>query len=120
HAPPGDASVDVLCVGAYRAGSTWQYNVAASLVERHRGGRRLGFVQGGDYPAADPHPWRALKSHDGHDAFASALRGGAVALYAYRDLRDVAYSLVHLHGLPFETAHGTHRLLHACLSNDAF
>src|SRR5439155_472456 len=51
---------------------------------------------------------------------ASALRGGAVALYAYRDLRDVAYSLVHLHGLPFETAHGTHRLLHACLSNDAF
>src|SRR5262249_45116731 len=120
HDPPGDASMDVLCVGAYRAGSTWQYNVAASLIERHRGGGRLGFVQGDDYAAAE-HPWRALKSHDGHDAFASGRGGGtALALYASRALRDVAFSLAPLHGLPFETVHDVHRLLHTCLRNDDF
>lgn len=46
--------------------------------------------------------------------------GGALTLYAYRDLRDVAFSLAHLHGLPFQTIYDEHRMLHVCLDNDAF
>ena len=41
--------MDVLCVGMYRSGSTWQYDVVSRLLERHRGGRRLGFVTGAEY-----------------------------------------------------------------------
>jgi hypothetical protein len=113
--------MDVLCVGMYRAGSTWQYDVAAHLVERHRGGLRVGFVPGDVYalPAGDG--WRALKSHDAHRAFAAALRSGrAVALYCYRDLRDVAFSLAHKFGGTFEEIVGRQGWLARCLDNDAF
>ncbi len=65
----------VLCVGMYRAGSTWQYDVVASLVERYRGGRRLGFIRGEEFALLeDTDAWQVLKSHDAHPAFACALR----------------------------------------------
>src|SRR5262245_31853587 len=112
--------MDVLCVGMYRAGSTWQYDVAARLVER-RGGRRLGFVVGEVYTPPAAGPWRVLKSHDAHPAFAAALRAGrAAALYCYRDLRDVAFSLVHKLGGTFEDVIGRQKWLERCLVNDAF
>ena len=34
----GSGDMDVLCVGMYRACSTWQYEVTAHLTERHRRG----------------------------------------------------------------------------------
>jgi hypothetical protein len=114
--------MDVLCVGMYRSGSTWQYDVVSHLLEA-RGGRRLGFVPGEEY--ADRHEeadgWRILKAHDRHPAFAEALAAGrAVAVYSYRDLRDVAYSLLHKFGALFEEVIERRHRLHLCLDNDAF
>jgi hypothetical protein len=114
----------VLCVGMYRACSTWQYEVASHLLERHRGAQRLGYVQGDEFAALERRwrhrvdDWAVLKSHDEHPAFVEALeRGRALAVYSYRDLRDVAFSLAHKRGTTLE---GIVRLgmLHQTLAND--
>ncbi len=115
--------MDVFCVGMYRAGSTWQYDVASQLLERHRAAQRLGFVTGDHYsPPSDPAPaWRILKAHDAHPAFSDMLqRRQALALYCYRDLRDVCFSLMHKFGASFAEVVERRRLLHLCLDNDAF
>jgi hypothetical protein len=115
--------MDVLCVGMYRSGSTWQYDVVGRMLER-RGGRRLGFVPGEDHaglPREGAGDWRVLKAHDRHPAFAAALaEGRAVAVYSFRDLRDVAYSLLHKFGGSLEEVIERKHLLHLCLDNDAF
>src|SRR5262245_28065478 len=109
--------MDVLCIGMYRAGSTWQYDVACELVERHRDGRRLGFVAGSDYRASSAAGWRVLKAHDRHQYFSEALRAGrGRALYAWRDLRDVCFSLMHKMALDFDDVAA--RWLPRCLEND--
>ena len=43
--------LDVLCGGMYRACSTWQYEVAAHLIEQYLGGQRLGYLTGDQYAA---------------------------------------------------------------------
>ena len=96
--------MDVLCVGMYRACSTWQYEVAAHLVERYRTGRRLGFVQSDEYTRGANGAWRVLKSHEGGPAFRKALgKKRALAIYAIRDPRDVVYSMLHKRNQDFET-----------------
>jgi Sulfotransferase domain len=115
--------MDVLCVGMYRACSTWQYEVAAHLVETHREGQRLGFVTGEEYagrgPAGDDE-WRVLKSHEGHRDFAEALASRrAVAIYAFRDLRDTVFSLMYKRALSFE-ALLRHGMIHQVRDNDRF
>jgi hypothetical protein len=115
--------MDVFCVGMYRSGSTWQYGVAGHLLERHRAGQRLGFVSGDHYtPNPEPTPgWRVLKAHDRHVYFTAALLDGrARALYSYRDLRDVCFSLMHKFRLPFAEVVKPDGLLRQCLVNDAF
>jgi hypothetical protein len=116
--------MDVFCIGMYRSGSTWQYHVVGHLLENHCGGRRLGIVTGPEYaraPAGDADSWRVLKTHAAHPAFAEALTSGrALAVYSYRDLRDVAYSLMHKFAAPFEEIVERKNLLHVCLDNDAF
>jgi hypothetical protein len=114
--------MDVLCVGMYRSGSTWQYAVVSHLLESHRAARRLGFVTGAEYAGLAPAGgWRVLKAHDGHPAFAAALAAGrALAVCSYRDLRDVAYSLLHKFGEPFEEVVERKGLLRLCLANDEF
>jgi hypothetical protein len=118
--------MDVFCVGMYRSCSTWQYEIASELVETYYRGQRLGFLTGeqyaGKHGAADGQSaWRVLKSHDGHAAFATALAdGGALALYAYRDLRDVAYSLMHKLRASFEEVVERRCFLDTCLANDRF
>src|SRR2546430_1713643 len=115
--PGGD--MDVFCIGMYRAGSTWQYEVAAELLSHHRDAARLGFVVGVDYRPSSAGGWRVLKGHDRHENFAEALRaGGALALYCWRDLRDVCFSLMHKLATDFDTAAGD--WLHRCLDNDRF
>src|SRR5438270_2578808 len=100
--------MDVLCVGMYRACSTWQYEVIAHLLERHRDGHRLGYVTGEQFAVeggqgASRQVWRVLKSHEGHRRFAKALaEGHAQGVYARRDIRDVVFSLMHKRGLTFE------------------
>jgi hypothetical protein len=115
--------MDVLCVGMYRACSTWQYELAAHLVEQRLGGRRLGYVTGDDYAALlrlEPRPAapRVLKCHEGHPAFYRALRAGrAIPLYAYRDARDVVYSMLHKRQTDF-TTFLRQGMVHQILAND--
>jgi hypothetical protein len=129
----GHRPIDVICVGMYRACSTWQYEVIAHLVERHRGGCRLGYITPEEYAgtgtrgAADKEPkgdpasgWRVFKSHDGHVCFARAItEGRAVAIYAYRDVRDVVFSLMHKRRVSFEKLL-RQGMIHQVLANDRF
>ena len=112
HKAPAIAAgmpVDVICAGMYRACSTWQYEVVAHLLERHRSGRRLGYLTAEEYaresrvdvqcrPRKRPAvgDWRVFKSHDADGCFSRAIgQGRAVVVYAYRDVRDVVFSLMH-------------------------
>ena len=107
----------VLCVGLHRSGSTWQYQVASDLVERHYGGRRIGFT-GPPLPPDDG--WSVAKWHDPAPDFARLLGAGrARALYCYRDLRDVAFSLMHKTGETFDEMIAARRL-ETSLAADAF
>lgn len=115
----------VLCAGMYRACSTWQYDVIAHLLERHRRGQRMGYVTGEEFAtrvqtAEDDGTWRVLKSHEGHREFARAIVAGkAVAVYAHRDIRDVVFSLMHKRGLGFEQLL-RQGMIHQVLVNDRF
>jgi FkbM family methyltransferase len=115
----------VLCVGMYRACSTWQYGVVGELIERHQGGRRLGFADGAGFvstvePTLEHSRWSVLKAHDAHERFAQRLtRGQALGIYSHRDLRDVAFSWMHKTGLTFDELIERGFLEH-CLHNDRF
>jgi Sulfotransferase domain len=116
----------IFCVGMYRSCSTWQYNVVCHLVEGYRLGARLGFLDGEAFHAQDDRAvaddsWLVLKSHDGHERFREALhQGRARAVYAYRDLRDVAFSLIHKHKSTFEQLIQHERWLDYYLLHDQF
>jgi hypothetical protein len=115
----------------YRACSTWQYEVVGHLIERYLQGTRLGYVTGGSYasmPATgvpgrgreSNSDWRVLKSHEGHRYFARALRSGsALAVYAYRDLREVVLSLRHKRATTFEVLL-RQGMIHQLLASDRF
>jgi len=116
----------VICAGMYRSCSTWQYQIASHLIEQRLGGQRLGFVKGTEFAERCPRPsepavWHTLKSHDNHPDFVAALSGGyACALYSFRDLRDVTYSLMHKHAASFEDIVEKHQMVHLSLDNDRF
>jgi Sulfotransferase domain len=124
---------DVICGGMYRACSTWQYEVIAHLIEQHHGGQCLGYLTGGQYaeltqstaraernPNVAAQGWRVVKSHEGHRSFACAIEEGrAVAVYAYRDVRDVVFSLMHKRGMAFEPLL-RQGMIHQILANDRF
>ena len=64
--------------------------------------------------------WRVVKSHEGHRSFARALgeeRG--LAVYAYRDVREVVFSLMHKRGMTFEQLL-RQGMIHQILANDRF
>ena len=64
--------------------------------------------------------WRVFKSHEGDRCFARAIADGrAVAVYAYRDVRDVVFSLMHKRGLTFEQLL-RQGMIHQVLANDRF
>ena len=113
--------MDVICCGMYRACSTWQYEVIGHLIEWRRRGERLGYVEGSSYhPAPGRGRFRVLKCHDQHPRFALAVaEGDALAVYSYRDLRDVVDSMRHKTGRSFEALMGE-GLVHRILSNDRF
>src|SRR5216683_601369 len=115
------------CSGMYRACSTWQYMVVSHLIERYRKGRRMGFIVDGEQFSKQDNQkkarklWQSLKVHDGHELFAASLaEGRALAVYAYRDIRDVVYSLMHKHGYTFEQTVREHGMIHKVLDNDRF
>jgi Sulfotransferase domain len=114
----------VLCCGMLRAGSTWQYLVASDLVERRLGGRRAGFaglhlIREAYQKALDKKP-RIIKMHDWDPAWSSLLsEDGARGLYAYRDLRDVTFSMMHKRAWSFERVIES-GFLKRVIANDAF
>jgi hypothetical protein len=109
----------------YRACSTWQYEVIAHLIEKHWNGVRLGYLTGEKFAAlddvwADRACWSVLKSHEGDQRFAARIaEGRALAVYAYRDIRDVAFSLMHKRRVSFETLF-RQGMIHQILVNDRF
>jgi hypothetical protein len=109
----------------YRACSTWQYDVIAHLIEKHWGGVRLGYLTGERFAAfddvwAEKPCWCVLKSHEGATRFVSTLaEGRAVAIYAYRDIRDVVFSLMHKRRVSFETLY-RQGMIHQILVNHRF
>src|SRR3954453_335578 len=115
----------VLCAGMYRACSTWQYEVIAHLLERHRAGRRLGYYTGEEFAAKYRKGhldagWGVLKSHEGDRSFTRAIKDGrALAVYAHRDVRDVVFSLMHKRGVSFEQL-VRQGMIHQILVNDRF
>src|SRR4051812_45909329 len=115
----------VLCAGMYRACSTWQYEVITHLLDKHRGGGRLGYLTGEEF--ADRYRsgeqdvgWSVLKSHEGDRSFARAIgERRAIAVYAHRDIRDVVFSLMHKRGVSFEQL-VRQGMIHQILVNDRF
>ena len=91
----------VLCCGMIRSGSTLQFNLARTLVERAGRGESVGWAseQGGQLSreqiedlAADER-MMVVKSHDLLGIDKAPLPEGAFSLlYSYRDIRDVAGS----------------------------
>jgi hypothetical protein len=108
-----------------RSGSTWQYQVACDLLERTGPGERLGFLTSSEFARKLVEPpvggWRVLKTHDGHPVFSPVLENGqARCLYAYRDLRDVAFSLAHKWSVSLRTAVIDRVGVRNCIANHAF
>lgn len=83
-----------------RAGSTVQYQLVAEIVERMGLGKRVGFVDQDnvkDLLAAtkDRRQLFVAKAHDFFDDFYSVFaRNEVKVVYVYRDIRDVAVSLM--------------------------
>jgi hypothetical protein len=99
--------------------------VACDLLERTGPGERLGFLTPPEFARAAAEPpagrWRVFKTHDGHPAFAEVLATGQTrCLYAYRDLRDVAFSLAHKWSVPLRTAVVDRVGVRNCMANHAF
>jgi len=98
----------IICCGMYRSCSTWQYLVAAELVESYGRGRRLGFIDGSEFlekgsQLLHSNEMFVLKCHDFHSVWRELIEtGSAKTIYAYRDIRDVACSLRWKLKMPFE------------------
>ena len=90
----------VVCNGMIRAGSTLQYNLARSLVERSGVGRGEGFLLGREdgfaralAEWAQDSAHHVLKMHHIHAAVVGHVTAGRGRIcYVYRDIRDVAVS----------------------------
>lgn len=115
----------VICAGMYRACSTWQYEVIAHLLETHWNGVRLGYLTGEKFTAfddvwADRPGWCVLKSHEENPRFSATIAAGrALAVYSYRDIRDVVFSLMHKRRVTFETLL-RQGMIHQVLVNDRY
>lgn len=105
-----------------RAASTWQYQIVAHIVEGHLGGRRMGFIRGtGTLHHVPADHWRAVKLHEANHALAARLGSDqARGFYCYRDLRDVAYSLMHKLAQSFDEVVVQQSFLDRILEEDAF
>jgi hypothetical protein len=115
----------VICAGMYRSCSTWQYMVASELVEKYHEGVRLGFLDNersiAEIQCVNSLGWHTVKVHNRSHFCSTVLcseRG--VGLYAYRDIRDVVYSLMEMWGQSFYELVLTSRTVDRILRNDKF
>lgn len=115
----------VLCAGMFRSGSTWQYQIACEILAREPRPLICYGYQHAPHVAeilADAHGDdcnHVLKTHEVIPSALDDTRGTVKALYSYRDLRDVVYSMAHkLHG-DYRDAIDWH-ITEQCLEADAF
>ena len=97
----------LFCGGMQRSGSTLQYQLVSSVIERAGVGERGGWVGAGnvryEIRQHDLSGHRTLKSHVPTQCISNMLNGGnARGFYIYRDLRDVIVSTMNHHSLPFD------------------
>jgi hypothetical protein len=115
----------VLCAGMYRACSTWQYEVVLELLRRRGEVGALGYLTGPEFAASGASRLAAdrpavVKSHEPSPDFTRLCRRGeAVVVYAHRDVRDVAYSLMHKLGIDFGELL-RRGMIHQVLANDRY
>lgn len=94
----------VFCGGMYRSGSTLQFQVASRLVEETGTGRRVEWAAPDQFPRvaekmAGYTGMKVFKSHICTAEIAAEFAGqNAVALYIYRDIREVAASYMRKDG----------------------
>jgi hypothetical protein len=113
----------VICAGMFRSGSTWQYQVACDLLERHGGVNALGYVYGLDIaPLADRGEGRhVFKFHDTNPICTEWLADGrARCLYSYRDMRDAAFSMAHKQSQTLRETVFTNGFCQRAIASDAF
>lgn len=97
----------VLCCGMKRAGSTVQYQITSELVESAGRGQDLGFITERNFGTVrseflDSPEIVVLKTHDVHAEERELIENNDIrAIYIYRDLRDVAVSMMHKGDRPF-------------------
>ena len=87
----------VYCAGMIRSGSTWQYNVTSELLEHCEIAKRLGFAESEStlkrWISLDTNA--VIKVHQPYNSLINDVGAGrARVVYIYRDLRDVAASLM--------------------------
>jgi hypothetical protein len=99
----------IYCAGMLRSASTWQYNVAADLLEGCGVAERGGFVTGDRALEERIATGRSLvvKLHRPCDLALEDARRGAKVLYIHRDLRDVAASAMRVRRFTLEEMLGT-------------
>lgn len=98
----------VFCGGMQRSGSTLQFQVTARLVEEAGLGKRVEWVKPERFPAlrdryASYPRWKVFKNHHCTEEMRSEFeRGNALAVYVFRDLRDVCVSAMKKYSMSFD------------------
>ena len=96
----------LFCGGMIRSGSTLQYQLASSIVERAHAGQRIGWVASGEVKGTikcnNGTGIHVLKSHIPTPSIITMSKNKeSKSLYIYRDLRDVVVSTMGQHKQPF-------------------
>jgi hypothetical protein len=97
----------IFCGGMPRSGSTLQYQITASIIERLELGQRLPWMPPGELDSKLPgigcDHFNVVKSHAPTPKIIQMVKDGdAQALYIHRDLRDVVVSTMWHHNIRFE------------------
>jgi hypothetical protein len=95
----------IFCAGMRRAASTLQYQIVRALLAETGAGISIGWQIHQNWPQILAEyggrlDYVALKTH----AYRDQYRGHGKTVYIYRDLRDVAVSLMNKYDHPFERA----------------
>ena len=99
----------VFCAGMIRSGSTLQYQLASAIVERAEIGERMTYAPEAEFErvsrehACQSGRMLVFKAHVCTPALIEACADdGALVVYSYRDIRDVAVSSLRKFGKSFE------------------
>ena len=98
----------IFCCGAYRSGSTLQYQICASIVESRGVGKRIEYNDAANFPALK----RKYSDYKGLKIFKTHYLTPAIQLefdnhqakgvYCFRDIRDVAVSVMNKRDISFD------------------